>query len=248
MKKQIMIIVLLGCTFGLNTDLTAQSALSDNATKHTQVEKTSSSHSLHLGYCLPMYQDAYKIFTKMPLTHLTLTYKYDIPWRYERTNLFVLTGGGYSGGRREKGLYKASNDMVFERYFYDQFHLYSGIGVNVKLPYSLNLSFSTAIDASIFYEVGSYPSYYNKDEKDIMEGSYVNRAPSAGLGVKCRTALFLTYEIRNILVSAGCQAYFGSPDDLLNSIYFFEDYNASWRENVGFPSCLWATLGVGYRF
>ncbi len=240
MKKQWIIIVLLGWIFGLSTDLTAQPALSDDANKSAQMESVKQSpHSLQLGYSLLMYQDVYKIFTKMPLTHLNLTYKYDIPWHYERTNLFVLAGSGYSTGRREKGLYKSSNGVVFERYFYDQVHIYSGVGVDVKLPYSLNLSFSAALDASAYIEVGSYPSYYNSDSKEI-DGDYVSRAPWADLGIQCRTALFLSYEIKHILISVGCQAYLG-PSAL------FDDFKASWRD-ANQPDFLWGTLGVGYRF
>lgn len=234
MKKKIMIIVLLGWIGGWNTHLTAQPTLPDNAAKSMQIEKTSSSpHCLHLGYGLLMYKEAYRIFTKMPIMHFTLTYTYDIPWRYERTNLFVVTGSGYSGGRREQGLYKSSANLMYERYFYDQVHLFGGVGFNVKLPYSLNLSFSTALDFSSNIEVASYPSYYNKEKDDGV--GYMFRVPYVGVGIQCRTALFLTYEIKNVLISAGCHAYFGLEGE------------AHWKR-ANQLSRTWATLGVGYRF
>ena len=240
MKKQWIIIVLLGWIFGLNTDSTAQPALSDNAPQNVQTESVKlPPHRLQMGYGLLMYKEAYKIFTKAPIMNLTLTYAYDIPWRYERTNIFVLAGSGYSTGRREKGLYKSSNGVVFERYFYDQVHIYSGLGVDVKLPYSLSLSFSAALDASAYIEVGSYPSYYNSDATAV-DGDHVSRSPWADMGIQCRTALFLSYKIKRISVSVGCQAYLG-PSAL------FDDFKAGWRD-ANQPDFLWATLGVGYRF
>lgn len=235
MKKQWIIIVLLGWIFGLSAKSIAQPALSDETPQNGQAGKI---HSLHLGYSQLMYQDAYKIFTKMPMQHFTLTYTKDIPWRYERPHLFVVAGCGYSGGSREKGPYQSSGHVVFDRYFYDQIHVYSGVGVRIDLPYSLYLSFSEALDLSLHLEVGSYPSYHNRD-LDYAEGIYyVKRSPYGDLGIHSQTSLFLTYEIKNVLISAGCQAYFG---------FYVLDNKPAWQYS-GLPSCLWATLGVGYRF
>lgn len=237
MKKKIATIVLLGCILGLNVELLAHPILPDNTNQSTSIEKKHSSpHSLHLSYGLLMHKETYKIFTKMPIMHFTLDYAYEIKWRYQSTNFFILSGCGYIGGRREKGLYKSFDNIMYEYYTYDQIHIYNGIGFRVYLPYSLDVSFSTALCGMWCIEVANYPSYYNHSEPYDKNAYYIERYknPFGQWDMQCRLSLFLTYKIECIRVFAGGQAYIGKK-------------YGHWT-GIGFPSCLWATLGVGYRF
>lgn len=226
---------------GLNSFLPAESGKVPDSTKMARMEHWKQSpHSFLMGCGTLMAPEAHKVYTKMALS-ASLLYHYDIPWKHRRTNFFIMTGAGYKGCRRDGRPYRAKNDIVYENYIYDNLHIYFGAGLKVRLAYFLELSFAAAIDGAVSYEFGRYPSFYGTgisyplyDDKD---GSYrINRKPAIGGGFQGLFSIFLTYEIKNFQIFAGCQAYVGYLDDLDPIDPKAMPYNS------------WAIFGLGYRF
>lgn len=248
MKNKINIIktsCLLGLLLlGVNPFLTAKTEKMSDSAKVAQMENWKRSpHSLLVGCGTLLAPEAHKIYTKMALG-VSLTYQYDIPWQHKRTNFFVTAGAGYEGCYRDGKPYRAKNDIIYENYIYDNFHVYAGAGLKVRLAYFLDFSFSAAIDGSISREFGRYPSFYGTsiapsiyDEED---GSYrVRRNPTMPSGIRGLFSIALAYEIKNFRISAGCQAYVGYLNDLLV-------FGPSEPKAMPFNS--WAIFGLGYRF
>ncbi len=199
-----------------------------------------SPHNMLLSCCTLMYhKEAYRIFKQMPALTFSLAYIYDIPWHHNRTNFFVQTGLSYEGCRRNDRPYRAKNGMVYENYHYDNFHIYLGMGLKIRLAYFLELALSAVLDGSISSEFGRYPSLYGQSfPSDVTH--YFRHNPTAGGDFRGLLAFRLTYEIKKILISVGCQVYVG--DESTKSLD-----RLNWRTG-GQPKDAWAIFGIGYRF
>lgn len=246
MKRYWLMMVLGLVLLSLNVAVAARPKQNFDSTEYAWREHLKHSpHSVQVSFATLMYnKETYKIFTKMPLLNFSATYMFDIPWWHKRTNFFVLAGLGYEGCRRDDVLYKASNNVYYETYSYNQFHTYFGVGLRIHLLKSLDLSLSSAVDASVGYERGRYESFFGKERPNTSTDYFISRLRDYHSDAHGLLSLSLTYEIKRIRISAGCQMYIGA-----NEFGGYNAYNntAHWKD-ADQPSRSWATLGVGYRF
>ena len=238
MKNRVIIVVLGFVVLSLSTVFAARPKQNLDSTEYAwRGHLKSSPHSVQINCATLMYhKEAYKIFNKMPALNFSATYMFDIPWWHKRTNFFVLAGLGYQGCRRDGEPYETADETaVYWKYVYDQYQIYLGMGLRIHLVESLDLSLSAAIDGSYNTERGRMMKGYTLDGYYF----YIPRIKNSrwGLGTQAVFNMNLTYEIKNILISAGCQLYLGS--DRKNGRY--------WKSS-DYPHRSWATLGVGYRF
>ncbi len=225
---------------GVNPFLAAETEKEFDSTQEVaQMEYWKQSpHSMLLSCGTLMYhKEAYKIFKQMPALNFSLAYNYDIPWRYKRSNFFILAGFAYEGCRRNDKPYQAKNKMVYENYIFDDFHIFMGVGLKVRLTYFLDLSFSVALDEACSYEFGRYPSLYGKPFP-ADRYNYFRRNPDIRFEFQNSFSLGLAYEIKNIRIFAGCQFNVGYE-------YGYRD-RLNWR--TGTPLTSWVVFGIGYRF
>ena len=201
-----------------------------------------SPHSMLLSCGTLMYhKEAYKIFKQMPALNFSLSYNYDIPWHHKRTNFFVKAGLSYEGCRRNDNPYQAKNGMIYENYVYNNFHVYCGMGMKIRLTYFLDLSFSAVLDGSISSEYGRYPSLYGQSFPSGEDALHYFRLKStAGGDLRGLLAFRLTYEIKKVLIFIGCQVYVGDESEK-------DRDRLNWRTGEQHKDS-WAIFGLGYRF
>lgn len=205
-----------------------------------------SPHSMSLSGGALLAPESYKLFTKMPALNFSLAYNYDIPWHHKRTNFFVTAGMAYEGCRRDDKPYQAKNGLMYERFRHDSYHIDFGAGLNIRLAYFLELSFTAAIDVSLSFERWRYPSFYGVSappaDDFFTDTYYAEMGPKFGGGMRGLFSVYLTYEVKRIRIFAGCRVYVGHSNNLSSAF----DYNAD--NPKGQPYNSWAVLGVGYRF
>ena len=237
MKKSWLMIVFGLVLPSMNIAMAARPKRNLDSTEYVWREHIKlSPHSVQISCATLMYHtEAYQIFTKMPALNFSASYIFDIPWWHKRTNFFIQTGLGYEGCRRDDVLYKAVNDVYYEFYVYNQYHVYFGVGLRIHLIQALDLSLSSVFDVSLGNERGRYESFFGKERP---EGYFYSRLREHYSGAQGLLALNLNYEIKRIRISVGCQVYLGSDGF---------DRTTHWK-NAAQPYRSWATLGVGYRF
>lgn len=205
-----------------------------------------SPHSMSLSCGTLLAPESYKLFTKMPALNFSLAYNYDIPWLHKRTNFFVTAGIAYEGCRRDDKPWQDKNGLMYEKFRHDSYHINFGAGLNIRLAYFLELSFTAAIDVSLSFERWRYPSFYGvgyPPADDFYNDTYyADIGPKMGGGMRGLFSLFLTYEVKRIRIFAGFKAYAGYS----NNLSYAFDYDAD--SPKGQPYNSWAVLGVGYRF
>ncbi len=245
-KSNILSIGLVGFILsGVNPSLAAKNEGDFDSVKIARMEHWKQSpHTFWIGCGTLLSPESHNIYTQMAL-NTSMAYQYDIPWQHQRTNFFVTAGVGYEGCRRNDKPYRAKNDIVYENYIYDNFHIFLGTGLKVRLTYFLDLSFSAAIDGSFSYEIGRYPSFYGTGIQpplyDVQAKSFrVSRNPTFRNGIQGLFSIALTYEIKNFRIFAGCQAYMGYLNDL-------EKMRSGFDEPHAMPFRSWAVFGIGYR-
>lgn len=250
MKKKLLLLLLVG----MAARVSAGEPRGLDTIRFAKMEQwRQSPHALQLRCGTLMYhKEAYKIFTKMPALNFSLTYTYDISWQHRRTNFFVLGGLAYEGCRRDDEPYRAKNRVVYEDYVYNQYHLDFGAGLRVRLAPCLDLDFSVAFDGSMSFEYVRYPSFYGKEVlPEGRDGSIYMGRQDFGLYVRGLFAMNLTYEIKRIRISIGCQVYVGDLMSMDNLALYDEDLALEWGKlnwRNGQPKNSWVTLGIGYRF
>ena len=218
----------------LNVAVEAREKQNFDSTEYVWREHLKSSpHSVQISCATLMYyKEAYKMFNKMPPLNFSATYMFDIPWWHKRTNFFILSGIGYEGCRRKGSPYQAEKGVFYGKYRYNQYHIFFGTGLRIHLAESLDLALSAAVNGSFATEIGRFLSM-----PDNNAGFYVPH-DRYGLGMQGLFKMNLTYEIKRICISAGCQVYLGSN----------RHAETEYWKTIYHPYRSWATLGVGYRF
>ena len=232
MKKGVIIAVISLAVFSFNMAVAARPKQSLDSTEYVWREHIKlSPHSVQINCATLMYyKEAYKMFNKMPPLNFSATYTFDIPWWYKRVNFFVLSGLGFESCRREGKHYQAEYGVFYGNYVYNQYHAFLGMGIRLHLSKSLDLALSSAVNGSFAAERGRYLSLPN-NEFYIPNDNH-------GFGMQGLFKMNLTYEIKRICISAGCQVYLGSN----------RHAETEYWKNAAQPYRSWATLGVGYRF